>query len=219
MPIDEKAFEAFMTAYWCHGPSGLGFRKCLDAYEAAKASEQPVELPERDKTKPAEEQGVFRKFDVRRTDGSDQSGGKHHGCEYFVLDTDHDPHAKAALSAYAMSCVKTHPELSKDMFKRYELHPLDIEALEQQYYKRGWKEAQEHYTKRESGGYHTIPVHAFLPEEGKAVIVAGGLAKYRRGVWYSGMEEPPFSRPIEWEVEWWMPIPLNPTGIEVESSK
>lgn len=78
-------------------------------------------LPQRDKTIPAEQQGVFRKFNVMRVDESDKPGGKHHGCEYFVLDTDHDPHAKAALIAYAQSCALSHPQLSKDMLKRYAL--------------------------------------------------------------------------------------------------
>lgn len=91
-------------------------------------TQQPVDsasdgliLPERDQTKPAEQQGVFRKFTVRRVDGSDALGGKHHGCEYFVLDVDHDAHAKAALAAYAESCKDTHPELSRDMAVRYRL--------------------------------------------------------------------------------------------------
>lgn len=35
--IDEKAFEDFMLAYHEHGGTGLGFRKCLEAYEAAKS--------------------------------------------------------------------------------------------------------------------------------------------------------------------------------------
>ena len=78
-------------------------------------------LPERDQAVPVEQQGVFRKFDVRRVDGSDQPGGKHHGCEYFVLDVDHDPHAKASLAAYAQSCRLTHPDLSADMKSRYGL--------------------------------------------------------------------------------------------------
>ena len=33
--IDEKAFQAFMLAVHEHGPSGLGYRKALEAYEAA----------------------------------------------------------------------------------------------------------------------------------------------------------------------------------------
>lgn len=81
-----------------------------------------ADLPERDHTKPAEQQGLFRKFEVRRTDGSDATPmGKHYGCEYFVLDVDHDPHAAAALVAYADAVEATHPELAADMRKRYGL--------------------------------------------------------------------------------------------------
>jgi hypothetical protein len=65
--------------------------------------------------------GVYRKFKVTRMDGSSASGGKHHGCEYFVLDVDHDPHAKAALIAYANACEATHPTLALDMRLRYKL--------------------------------------------------------------------------------------------------
>lgn len=76
-------------------------------------------LPERDPSKPAEAQGLFRKFDVCRVDGSDAPGGKHEGCEYFVLDVDHDPHAPAALRAYAEACKDTHPQLSADLQNRH----------------------------------------------------------------------------------------------------
>lgn len=76
-------------------------------------------LPERDQSKPAEQQGLFRKFDVRRTDGSDQPGGKHHGCDYFVIDVTHDQHAAAALTAYADAVAATHPMLAADMRARY----------------------------------------------------------------------------------------------------
>lgn len=47
--------------------------------------------------------GMYRKFAVRRTDGSSRKGGKHHGCGYFVLDMDHDPHIVSAIVAYAHS--------------------------------------------------------------------------------------------------------------------
>jgi len=50
---------------------------------------QPL-LSERDPSKPAEQQGIFRKFDVRRVDECAQPGGKHDGCRYFVLDLNHD---------------------------------------------------------------------------------------------------------------------------------
>ncbi len=78
-------------------------------------------LPERDPSKPAEQQGLFHKFNVRRTDGSSEPGGKHYGCEYFVLDVDHDPAARAALKAYADAVEATHPELAADMRDRYAL--------------------------------------------------------------------------------------------------
>lgn len=76
-------------------------------------------LPPRDLSRPAEQQGLFRKFTVSRTDGSDAPGGKHCGCEYFVLDVTHDPHAKAALAAYADAVEATHPQLAADMRQRY----------------------------------------------------------------------------------------------------
>lgn len=49
-----------------------------------------------DKTK-----GLYPKFEVNRTDGTSGPGGKHYGCEYFVLDIDHDKFAIPALRAYA----------------------------------------------------------------------------------------------------------------------
>jgi hypothetical protein len=78
-------------------------------------------LPERQNDVPAEQQGVFRKFEVRRVDGGDRPGGKHHGCEYFVLDVDHDPCAAPALAAYADAVEATHPTLAADMRARFKL--------------------------------------------------------------------------------------------------
>ncbi|WGS44032.1 hypothetical protein LFL97_25820 [Burkholderia sp. JSH-S8] len=85
-------------------------------------------LTDRDQIKTNAEQGLYRKFDVRRVDGSDQPGGKHHDCEYFVLDIAHDQHARAALHAYASACVSTHPDLSADLIARYALAPVDQPA-------------------------------------------------------------------------------------------
>jgi hypothetical protein len=97
--------------------------RIIDAARAALAAEPVAEpvLPERDTSKPAEQQGLFRKFIVRRTDGSDAPGGKHEGCEYFVLDTKHDAHAPTALAAYARACRETHLQLSADLIARYGL--------------------------------------------------------------------------------------------------
>lgn len=59
--------------------------------------------------------GVFRKYDVKRTDGSGDAGGKHEGCAYFVMDLEHDPFALPAMEAYAKACAKTHPALAEDL--------------------------------------------------------------------------------------------------------
>jgi hypothetical protein len=61
------------------------------------------------------EQGLFEKFHVRRTDGRDAPGEKHHGAEYFVLDLTDDPHAIPALAAYADSCERDYPLLAADL--------------------------------------------------------------------------------------------------------
>lgn len=58
--------------------------------------------------------GVYEKFRVERTDGQSAPGQKHFGCEYFVLDCQHDPHARAALLAYAESCEAKYPLLARD---------------------------------------------------------------------------------------------------------
>jgi hypothetical protein len=78
-------------------------------------------LPDRDPSRPAAAQGLFRKFDVRRTDGTDRLGGKHADCEHLVLDMTHDVHAKVAAAAYATAVERTHPELASDLRKRYDL--------------------------------------------------------------------------------------------------
>jgi hypothetical protein len=59
--------------------------------------------------------GLYNKFRVERVDEADRPGGKHHGCHYFVLDLDHDPHAKAAIEAYANSCEGEYPLLARDL--------------------------------------------------------------------------------------------------------
>jgi hypothetical protein len=59
--------------------------------------------------------GLYNKYCVTRNDETDKIGEKHHGCQYFVLDLTHDPHAKSAILAYARACRETHPALSKDL--------------------------------------------------------------------------------------------------------
>lgn len=60
-------------------------------------------------------EGLYEKFKVIRMDGKDAPGEKHHGCKYFVLDLDHDPHAVAAIAAYEKSCRQENPVLAGNL--------------------------------------------------------------------------------------------------------
>lgn len=64
---------------------------------------------------------LYNKYLVQRSDGSSAPGAKHENCEYFVLDLVHDKHAKAALNAYAKSCVTEYPELARDLWARADM--------------------------------------------------------------------------------------------------
>jgi hypothetical protein len=59
-------------------------------------------------------QGLIGKFRIERVDGTDAEGGKHHGCNYFVLDLTHDEHAIPALQSYADSARAAGYELLAD---------------------------------------------------------------------------------------------------------
>lgn len=59
--------------------------------------------------------GIYNKYTVTRNDGTGAMGEKHDGCQYFVLDLNHDPYAKPAILAYAKACAATHPILAKDL--------------------------------------------------------------------------------------------------------
>ena len=67
---------------------------------------------------PKTERGLYNKYTVKRTDGTDEPGGKHHGCEYFVLDLTHDPFALFAIDAYAKACEQEYPYLAIDLRKK-----------------------------------------------------------------------------------------------------
>ena len=69
-----------------------------------------------------QQRGLYNKFRVSRLDRSSQRGRKHHNCDYFVLDLNHDPHAIAALKAYAKSCRKDYPELAADLDQKVVFH-------------------------------------------------------------------------------------------------
>ena len=61
------------------------------------------------------ERGMYDKFEVTRKDGEGAPGGRHDGCQYFVLDLTHDPHAVVAALAYADSCEGGYPLLAADL--------------------------------------------------------------------------------------------------------
>jgi hypothetical protein len=97
-------------------------RAKYEAILAARAQGGQFEetcLPPFDPNKPRDEQGLYGKFLVRRVDGSDLPGGKHHGCKYFVLDVDHDKYAAAALGTYASQCEQEYPLLAKDLREKF----------------------------------------------------------------------------------------------------
>lgn len=72
--------------------------------------------------------GMYGKFRVERTDGRSVPGQRHHDCQYFVLDIDHDPHAKAALKAYADSCRAEHVLLAQDLDDLVEAGQFGLEV-------------------------------------------------------------------------------------------
>jgi len=59
--------------------------------------------------------GLYGKFEVRRTDGSSDPGGRHEHDEFFVLNHTTDKHALPALRAYAASCRQDYPKLCEDL--------------------------------------------------------------------------------------------------------
>lgn len=68
--------------------------------------------------------GLYDKFEVLRTDGRDNEGEKHFGCRYFILDLNHDPHARVAILAYANSCEADYPRLARDLRLHSQKMPL-----------------------------------------------------------------------------------------------
>ena len=60
-------------------------------------------------------QGLYHKFNISRTDGTDAPGGKHFGDEYFVLNLTTDKHTIPAIAAYAESCAAEYHLLASDL--------------------------------------------------------------------------------------------------------
>lgn len=60
------------------------------------------------------------------------------------------------------------------------------------------------------GAIRWISVSEALPLHHGPVLVHGGVAAYRDGVWFTGMETPMYSRPIMWNVTHWAELPVPP---------
>lgn len=79
--------------------------------------------------------GYVRIVGTKMNDGLEQNkyfvartkdpAGKHTGCFMFVLDIDHDIHARTALTAYALSCRDSYPKLADALMNR--LHTVETQ--------------------------------------------------------------------------------------------
>ncbi len=104
---------------------------------------------------PKAERGLYDKFVVRRRDGRDAPGQKHDGCRYFVIDMDHDEHAKDALRAYAENCSTDLPALADDLREWLGDPPLpapEAPATEYEFYERQKAEILRRQQPAERGG-------------------------------------------------------------------
>lgn len=90
----------------------------------AALSVQPEPRTAKEEAVDKRQRGLYEKFTVTRTDGQSAPGMKHDGCCYFVLDATHDPHARAALFAYAASCEAEYGPLAADVRRLAESAPL-----------------------------------------------------------------------------------------------
>ena len=59
--------------------------------------------------------GLYKKFEVQRTDGRDQPGGDRTGAEYIVLDLTYCPFARAAALAYADKMARIYPQAADEL--------------------------------------------------------------------------------------------------------
>lgn len=72
-----------------------------------------------------ENKGFYYKYNVSRIDGRDQPGGDREGATYFTLDLTFDPYALKALKTYADTCKDELPELTKDLYNRFNLDKVE----------------------------------------------------------------------------------------------
>jgi hypothetical protein len=102
-------------------PLPVGVRLSRQRTRAQRRPAGPDPAAEREHHPGCGAEGLYAKYEVRRTDGSDQPGGRHHGCWYFVLDPAHDPDARTVLRQYAGLVAGERPRLAADLLDRPEL--------------------------------------------------------------------------------------------------
>jgi hypothetical protein len=86
--------------------------------------------------------GLYRKYDVRRTDGRDAPGEKHEGCLLFVLDLDHDPFAMEAIKAYALTAQQEgYGALASDLLRFYAGNDHDRDGVREKVF---WSGVDQH---------------------------------------------------------------------------
>jgi hypothetical protein len=73
---------------------------------------------------PIDDRGYYDKFDVTRTDGASEPGGKHHGDSYLVLDLDHDPVARRLARTAASQYAQLRPRFAAELLA----HVDDLDA-------------------------------------------------------------------------------------------
>ncbi len=71
--------------------------------------------------------GLWNKFQVKRSDGTDRRGEKHYRCDYFVLDLTHDPVARQAAAQYCIATANV--DLARDLAIIIQHHVSENETL------------------------------------------------------------------------------------------
>jgi hypothetical protein len=99
---------AFTVGVECPAPSRLNSQNAF-----SNLKESTMNAPETTLSK--EQRGLYDKFNVSRTDGSSDPGGKHEHDEHFVLNLTTDKHAIPAITAYIESCADEYPVLAADL--------------------------------------------------------------------------------------------------------
>ena len=98
------------TVGQCIDPAMMRHAICPVCYN--ELPERPLVASASGSTQPP---GLYKKFEVYRTDGRDQPGGDRAGARYIVLDLTYDKHSRAALLAYADAVAVDYPTLAVEM--------------------------------------------------------------------------------------------------------